>query len=190
MSDQSLENKIKKHADAIFGGDVALPSGHRERFKQRLKELNDMTQAAFPEDTELTENVRSAGQPETRQKPGKVLSFKKRLIISVAVAAVMAGFVFLLNLFVEKYQPDQKLADVRNYYKMQLEIQVDETRRLIQHVDETYREALLANIEQIENEPLPDVLITDDEYIVLIAGIYTRKIETLQNVQNIIKENI
>jgi hypothetical protein len=42
-------------------------------------------------------------------------------------------------------------------------------------------------VEFIENKPVPDIQIPDDEYIILIASFYTRKIETLQNIQNIIK---
>lgn len=193
MSDNKLENKIREQAGEIFGKDRELPSGHRERFERQLDELHtgrragDCQEAGCPAHAE---NVTWAGQMGGKpQKSGKVISLVKWLATSAAVAAVVAALVFLPDPSAAN-QPDSKLADIRNYYTMQLEEQVDATKQLIQRVDEVHREALLANIRQIENEPVPDVQITDDEYIVLIAGVYTHKIETLQNLQNIIKENI
>jgi len=95
---------------------------------------------------------------------------------------------FLPDLFVEELE-SQELADVRNYYSMQLEEQIEATKLLIQNVNEEYRKDLLDNIEQIGNEPVPDVQIPDDEYIVLIANVYSNKIEVLQNLQDLIREN-
>ncbi|MDR1221902.1 MAG: hypothetical protein LBL07_03365 [Tannerella sp.] len=166
MSDSKLEQKIREHFGEIFGSDLELPSGHRERFERQLK---------------------SAGQRgRDAQKAGRL---KKWLIASVAAAAAVTGFLLLTDPSAES-RSGPELADVRNYYSMQLEEQVDATRQLIRHVDEAHREELLADIEQIENEPVPDVQIPDDEYIVLIAGVYTKKIETLRNLQDIIRENI
>ncbi|MDR0394261.1 MAG: hypothetical protein LBH77_03790 [Tannerella sp.] len=191
MPDNKLENKIRKHAGEIFGKDVELPFGHRDRFEQRLKEFNHTAQPKIPEDTAFAENAVSVSRPEMAQKPGKAVSLKRRLIASVAVAAVIAGFVFLLTPSAGNNPPeDRELADIRGYYNIRLEEQADATRQLIQQVDEAHREVLLADIEQIENVPIPDVQITDDEYIVLIAEVYTRKIEALQSLQNVIRENI
>jgi hypothetical protein len=79
--------------------------------------------------------------------------------------------------------------DVYNYYSILLEEQAETTRQLIQQTTEgTNRDILFVNVDLIENEPLPDVQLTNDDYIVLIADFYTYKIETLQNIQNIIKE--
>jgi len=163
-----LENRIKENAEAIFEPDMELPDGHRQRFEQRL------------------ETVRVGQGEETAGKSDKIASWKIGFITTVVVAAALIGFVFLLNPFA-KEQNRNALADVRNYYNMQLEEQADATRNLILQVDETHRETLFANVDFIENEPLPDVQITDDEYIILIADFYSTKIETLQNIQNIIK---
>ena len=168
MIDSLLENRIKENAEAIFGLDIEPPDGHRRRFEQRLKAVR-------------------VGQEETVDgKPGKIASWKVGLFTTVAAAAVVIGFVFLLNPFA-KEQNNHALAEVRNYYNILLEEQADATRQLIRQVDESYRETLFANVDFIENEPLPDVQIPDDEYIILIAGFYATKIETLQNIQNIIK---
>jgi hypothetical protein len=201
MPDNKLENKIREHVGEIFGRSKEPPAGHRGRFEQRLKELRVDSEtvsrkgAGCPvrveEDgyTGNTASVEPSEQSGIVQKTGKVISLKKWLVASVAVAAVVSVFLFLSDLSYGS-QPSPELADVRNYYNMQLEEQVDVTRQLVQHVDKAHREALLANIEQIENEPVPVVQIPDDEYIVLIADVYTNKIETLQNLQNIIRENI
>jgi hypothetical protein len=174
MPDNRLENKIRKHAGEIFGRDTELPSGHRGRFEERLKMLHA---------SRRTGNCRE-------RRNGLRIRLKKRSIASVAVAAaVVAGFVFLPDPSAG-IRPDPELADVWNYYRMQLEEQIDATKELIRHVDEAHREELLADIEQIENEPVPKVQLTDDEYIVLIADVYTGKIETLQNLQEIIRKNI
>lgn len=182
MPDNKLENKIREYTGEILGKGVEPSAGHRERFEHRLKAF----QASYPASSTL--NV-STGQPETVRKPAKVVSIRKWLAASVAVAAVIISFVLLMNPPVEN-QSEPALADVRNYYNMQLEEQADATRQLVMQVDEAYREVWLTNIEQIENESIPDIQIPDDEYIVLIADVYTNKIEILQNMQNIIREII
>lgn len=182
MPDNKLENKIKEYTGEIFGKGTEPPAGHRERFEHRLKAF----QAGYS--TSSTLNV-SVEQPATFRKSTKVVSLRKWLAASVAAAAVIISFVLLLNPPVEN-QSEPALADVRNYYNMQLEEQADVTRQLVMQVDEAYREVWLTNIEQIESESIPDVQIPDDEYIVLIADVYTNKIEILQNMQNIIREII
>ena len=163
MFDNLLENRLRENAGTVFGQGKEPPAGHRERFEQRLKTAN-------------TEAIRQSG---------KVAAWKMRFVATGAAAAVLIGFVFLLNPL-EGKQQSTALADVRNYYHMLLEEQVETTRQLIQQVDETQREILFADVEFIENEPIPDVQITDDEYIILVASFYTNKIEILQNMQNII----
>lgn len=166
MSDHKFENKIKE----IFESRVELPDGHRERFEQRLKNRRDA----------------NAGI----DRPSRVISFNKWLTVAAAAAAILVGLIFIIDPSEEAQQQGTELADVRNYYRLLLEEQADATRQLAQKVDGKHREVLLANIERIENLTVPEVQIPDDEYIVLIADVYTGKIESLQNIQNILKEII
>ncbi|MDR2916835.1 MAG: hypothetical protein LBV74_18735 [Tannerella sp.] len=187
MFDDKFENRLREHAGELFGPGKEPPAGHRARFEQRLKELE--AGQNVPGNKEMSGSIMQTENASEVQKSGRIITLKKRLITAVAAAAILAGFVFLLNPFAEKQQ-DSELADVRNYYNMKLEEQADLTRQLIQHVDKTHREVLLANVEYIENEPIPELQIPDDEYIILIASVYTNKIETLRNIQEVIRENI
>jgi hypothetical protein len=164
MSEKWID-KIEANADAVFGRGGKLPDGHRERFEHRLNQM---------------------GSERATEHP---IIWKKRLFtVTILISAAMiAGFVFLLNLTTEPPSRSE-LAEVSHYYHMQLEEQADITKRLVQSMEHSNREALLANIEEIENEPVPAVQIPDDEYIILISTVYTHKIEALQNIQNIIKE--
>ena len=178
MLDGKFENKIRNHADKIFGQGKEPPVGHRERFEQRLKVEYAKTTAA-EEDVEAVVTVR---------KSDKAISLRKVLIAAISTAAVIAGFIMLISTPTEEFQASE-LADVRNYYNMRLEEQIDATKLLIQNIDEPeHRDVLLANIEHIKSITVPDVQITDDEYIVLIASVYTNKIETLQNLQDLLRE--
>ena len=179
MLNDKLENKIIKHAGEVFGQAKEPLAGHRERFEQRL----------IAHEAEAIDSAESDA-PVIIHKNGKVIQLKKALIAAITAAAVIAGFIVLSDSPVEKSQGTE-LADVRNYYSMQFEDLVDSTKLLIQKIDiEEHKAFLLTNIEQIENEPIPDVQITDNEYIVLIAMVYTNKIEALQIMQNSIRENI
>ena len=175
MNENQLEKRLKENAETLFGQVRELPDGHRERFEQRLQ-----SRMAGKEEAHDT-----FGDVATAGKQRKIVSWKMWLSTSVAAAAVIAGVVFLMNPFA-KDGHGAELAEVRNYYAILLEEQADATRQMIQQVDETHRKILLANVELIENEPLPDVQMPDDEYIILIAGFYSKKIETLQNIQDIL----
>ena len=184
MFDDRFEYEIKKHAESIFGQGSELPEGHRERFEQRLKErrnsLTDNNERSKPEIVPDTGIV--------KQKKGIIVQFEKWFAGAAAVAAVIIGFMFLTDTMTEE-QTGPRVDDVRNYYSMQLEEQVEATKLLVSKVDEEdYREFLSSNIEQIKNTAVPDVQVTDEEYIVLIASVYTDKIEALRNMQNILKE--
>ena len=176
MFDDRFESEVKKHVADILGKGCKLPEGHRERFEQRLKAHRSF----------LTENVPDTGAVE--QKKGSIVLFEKWFAGAAAVAAVIAGFIFLTYTMTEE-QDGSGIENVRNYYSLQLEEQVDATKTLAQGIrEEKYRDALLNDIERIENEPVPDVIMPDDEYIVLMANIYTKKIEVLQNIQSNIKD--
>jgi hypothetical protein len=184
MINKQLENQLRENAEIIFGQKKELPAGHRDRFEKRLKasktgQKSAYNKKALPIEAKTDNN-------EASRKSGIVKSLKIGLITSVAVAAILIGIVFLLNPFYKEPKSNE-LADVRNYYDMLLEEQAEATRQLIQQVDEVHREILFANVKFIENEPIPVIQIPDDSYIILIASIYTTKIETLQNIQELIK---
>ena len=179
MFDDKFEKIIKSHSGEIFGHGIEPSAEHRERFEQRLR-------------MECTkENVHRDGMGTVvdMQVSGKVLPLKRFLVAAISTAAVIAGIIILVFLSADKTQGTE-LADVQNYYNMRLEEQVDAAKLLVQNIDEEeHRMFLLANIEKIESIPVPDVQITDDEYIVLIANVYSDKIEALQNIQSLLREN-
>ena len=184
MFDDKFENEIKKHAGEIFGQEINLPAGHREKFEKRLREQNtaDATDEGVAEDLKETKGAAIVACDQTKIVP------LRKIITAIAAAAVFVGFLIMHNIQADDSQSTE-LAEVRNYYNFLLEEQVDATKLLVSKVDEEdYRKFLNSNIEQIENTAVPDVQITDEEYIVLIANVYTDKIEALQNMQNIIKE--
>ena len=170
MIKNHLEKRLRENAETVFSQGKEPPAGHRERFEQRLKALDRRQDTFFPNTT--TPRQFTAG---------------KKWLVATAAAAVIAGFMFLLNPFSNEYQRSE-LADVRNYYSMRLGEEADVTRQLIQYVDETHQSILIANVEYIENEMIPDMQLTNDDYIKLLVGFYTNKIEILQNLQNIIIE--
>jgi len=192
MLDDRFESEVKKHTGDIFGQNCELPGGHRERFEQRLKarrgNLTDDNEQKYiiSEPENELDNI-----PDTetvKQKKGIFIQFEKWFAGAAAVAAVIAGFIFLTDTTTDE-QDGSRIEDVRNYYSMQLEEQVDATKTLAQGIrEEKYRDALLVNIERIESEPVPDVVMPDDDYIVLMANIYTKKIEVLKNIQSNIKD--
>jgi len=138
-----------------------LPSGHRDRFEARL----DTGARTFP--------------------------LRKTALYLTAIAAAVAGIVFMAGYHTTAAEePDTRIADVRNYYDVQLEEQTDATIELLQDLNQADNHFLLANIEQLRNQPLPDVQLTDDDYIILIAQVYTRRLESLQQIQDAIKSTI
>ena len=184
MFEDKFENEIKKHAGEIFGQEINLPAGHREKFEQRLREQNT-ADATNADTTEILEDAKGAAIVANNQR--KVVPLRK-IIAAIAAAAVFVGFIIIHNIQIDDSQSTE-LAEVRNYFNFLLEEQVEATKLLVSKIEEEdYRKFLNSNIEQIENTAVPDVQITDEDYIVLIANVYTDKIEALQNMQNIIKE--
>jgi len=180
MIDSQLEEQLRDNAEAVFGKGKELPAGHRERFEQRLKSFREGRK-----DVQGNRILNPIRQVVGKSKLGKIISSKKWLVASVAVAALLAGFVFVLNPFEIKTQSDS-LVDLCYYYNIQIKEQAAYTRQLISQVDETNREILFANVDFIENEPIPDVQLSDDDYCLLITNFYENKIETLQNIQDLI----
>ncbi|MDR0697674.1 MAG: hypothetical protein LBG28_00425 [Tannerella sp.] len=194
MLDDKFEEIIRAHAGEIFGQVAGLPDGHRKRFEQRLKEYKERcgvpVLSADCRQSARATSLKHADSATDCRHVSSAVSMKKRWIAIVATAAaVLAGIVFMLNLPEDK-QHGTELADIRNYYNMQLEEQSEVTRQLALNVDDAHRTALLADIERIENDPIPDVQVPNDEYIVLIVNVYEKKIEILRNIQYVIRGNI
>ncbi|MDR1380708.1 MAG: hypothetical protein LBJ47_04425 [Tannerella sp.] len=191
MSKDKFEKTVKKHAAEIFGQHAELPAGHRERFEQRLGTHGERTREAGCQpalmpmsDARSWERTREAG---CKARRGRVAAIRKWLIATAAVAAALAAAIlFRPNPPAEQ---DSGLTEVRSYYGLQLEEQADATRQLAFHMDSLHREALLAGIERIEREPVPDMQIPDDEYIVLIVNLYESRMETLRNIRDIIEKS-
>lgn len=178
MNSNHFEDKLKIHANEIFGQEKELPAGHRERFEQRLK------------DNRNARSWRGLGGFFSSLTAVKAnWSSTSWIITTAAAAAILAGVVFLSNPSTVGQQ-EVTLAAVRSYYSIRLEEEAEATRHLIQQVDVTNREILLKDVELIAGDPLPEVQMSDDDYIVLIADFYAYKIEILQNLQSIIIENI
>ena len=189
MNNNQFETKLKKHANDIFGMGKELPDGHRERFEQRLKDFSSQLRNADSLQSNSNDNEETLFTENQQINPGKTVLWKKWLITTATTAAILAGIVFILNPFAVEQQ-SQTLTNVRNYYNILLEEETVATRLLIQQVDEVNQEILLANVDLIKNDPLPDVQMPDDDYIVLIAEFYMYKIEILQNIQDAIRTNI
>jgi len=182
MLDDKLEEKIKEHAGEIFGQEINLPVGHRERFEQRLLE-----QKRIEASVEILGDC--ANETVVSRRQGKAIPLRKIFVAVITIAAIFAGIIITRDTSSTDTQSPE-LAEVSNYYSLLLEEQIDITKQLIQSIDEEgHRDALLENIERI-NTPVPDVQMPDDEYIILIANIYANKIESLQDLQNIIRDNI
>jgi hypothetical protein len=210
MPEDKLEKIIRECAGEIFGQDAGLPGGHRERFERRLREYKERSKASLPADNFIpavsdgslgtvvytrqssahTASLKHADSAVDCRHATRAVSLGKRRIAIVATAAaVLACIVFLSNPSEEDLHGTE-LANVRNYYNMQLEKQFEKTRQLAFNVDNAHREALLAGIERIEYDPIPDVRLSGDENIALIVNVYKNKIETLRNIQYIIREQI
>jgi len=176
MINSQFEKQLRDNAEAVFGQGRSLPVGHRERFEQRLKSCNVEQKDVRDNKTLIS---RTAGNS------GKFALWKTWVVASVVAAAVFAGLAVLLNPFAKKSQRIE-LAELCYYYNIQLEEQAAYTRQLIKQVDETNRGILFANVDYIENEPIPDVQLSDDDLLLLIIRFYENKIETLQNIQDLI----
>ncbi|MDR1199672.1 MAG: hypothetical protein LBK94_11805 [Prevotellaceae bacterium] len=154
---KALEKKIQKHINDIY--DCKPENGHRERFEAKLS---------------------------AKRKPKYMLS-KPYLKYAAAAIAVIAFFVFKP----EKTDDcnitsaDINIAEVQQYYAMQLNDKVDAVKDILQNIDEQYRNEILGDIKlmEIDENKIPNML-DNERKTALIVSIYKRKIESLQNLQN------
>jgi hypothetical protein len=175
MQTERLEQQIREHAGDIFGGAQEPPTGHRDRFAARLDKRY------------LTDS-----KPETDTKTEmdtKLVPLRKTMRYMTAIAAAIAGIVFLVR-YSTTEELDARIVDVRNYYGVRLEEQTDATIKMLQNINGVDSHFLLANIEQLRDEPVPKVQLTDDDYIIFIAQVYTKRLESLQQIQDAIQLTI
>ncbi|MDR1407342.1 MAG: hypothetical protein LBJ23_04770 [Tannerella sp.] len=156
----TLEKKIRKHVDILF--DREPPTDHRERFAVKLA---------------------------ARKKKRHTVMIRRICGITAAAAAVIISAVFLPIPFAEHAgnSDDEPFGDVRNYYVMLLEDEVESTRQLLELVDSRNREEILQDIELLRAEPV-FILEKGEQNETLLVNVYSSKIEALQHIQNILSE--
>ncbi|MDR2652487.1 MAG: hypothetical protein LBC68_09285 [Prevotellaceae bacterium] len=152
---KNIEKKISENINEIFGSKPE--DGHRERFAAKLSSL---------------------------QKP-KRRTFKLYLKYVAAAAAVVVAFFALRTENIETEYDDMQIAEVKQYYKMQLNDEIDATKELLQNIDEQYRNEILGDIKlmEIDDNKIPNAL-DDERKAALIVSIYRRKIESLHSLQS------
>ncbi|MDR2120240.1 MAG: hypothetical protein LBP64_05115 [Tannerella sp.] len=154
-----LEKKIREHAEAVFGSEPA--AGHRERF---------------------------AGKLAARRKRRTTLL--RRITACVTAAAAIVAAVFLLKTGFEygDGQDEESFDDVRNYYAMLLEDEIESTEQLLPALDNGYREDIRRDIASIRAETAFAEYGERNE--ILLVRVYSSKIEALQHIRNIISEHL
>ncbi|MDR1602810.1 MAG: hypothetical protein LBS42_10340 [Tannerella sp.] len=152
-----LENKIRTHAETIFG--CELKAGHRERFAGKL-----------------------AAKRNRRPVPVRIIT------VCTTAAAAIAAAVFLLTTFVRPVddRDDESFDDVRNYYNMLLEDEIESTEQILLTIDNRYREEIRQDIEFIRSET--SFMESGEQNKVLLVNIYSSKIEALQHIRNILSK--
>ncbi len=155
-----LEDKIREHADELFGSEPL--KGHRDRFADRLDVANRTRRIRFY----------------------KIISY-------ISVAAVFAGCVFLLQrtLKQDSFLEEESWYEVQNYYSMQLQEKIDDIEQLLPFVDEEDRISLVRDMETLQKEADLNMLESDEKNTTLIVMTYSSKIEAMQHIHNILKDN-
>ena len=152
-----LEKKIKIHADELF--DSKPQSGHRERFVKKLAQQKKLSKR-----------------------------IPMRTIFGyVAVAALLAGVVFFTQSPDPITENDDSLADVQNYYAMQLDHKVSEIQELLESVNPENKADILSDIEMMQSETDLILQTTEEENIPFVVGLYSSKMEALDHIQSILE---
>ncbi|MDR1346942.1 MAG: hypothetical protein LBJ63_00710 [Prevotellaceae bacterium] len=156
---KNIEKKISENINEIF--DSKPESGHRERFAAKLS---------------------------AKRKPKYMLSKPYlKYVVAAAAIAVIAFFVFKPEKTYDGNiaSADINIAEVKQYYAMQLNDEIDATKELLQNIDEQYRNEILGDIKlmELDENKIPNAL-DNERKAALIVSIYRRKIESLQNLQS------
>ncbi|MDR2293284.1 MAG: hypothetical protein LBE11_07410 [Prevotellaceae bacterium] len=156
---KNVEEKISENINEIFGGKPE--KGHRERFAEKLSLMQKPKHKSF-------------------------ISYLKYIATTAAVVAV-AFFVFKTEKTEDKSTAfnDVHIAEVKQYYAMQLNDEIDATKELLKNIDEPYRNELLSDIKlmEIDENEIPNTL-DNERKTALVVSIYKRKIESLHNLQS------
>ena len=155
---KNIEKKIQENVNEIL--DCKLENGHRQRFEQKLA---------------------------AQQKNKHVYNLTWLKYTAAAAAILIAA------LFVFKPQTsdnsntalhDIHIIEVERYYAMQLDNEIRTTKKLLLNIDEQYRDEVLHDIKlmQSDKDNLPNAL-ADEAKAAVIVSAYTRKIESMQNIQ-------
>ncbi|MDR0753985.1 MAG: hypothetical protein LBF04_01190 [Prevotellaceae bacterium] len=155
---KNTEKKIAENINEIFGS--KLENGHRERFAAKLSLM---------------------------QKP-KRISFMPYLKYTAAAAVVTFAFLIFKTEKTEDGDTafyNANIAEVKQYYAMQLNNEIDAVKKLLNNMNEPYRNEILSDIKlmEIDENKIPGAL-DDERKAALIVSIYRRKIESLHNIQN------
>ena len=155
-----LENKIREHAEEIFGSEPL--EGHRDRFAGKLI---------------------TAGNK-------KSISFRQIINYTAVAAIFAGCIFFLHRTFTPHSMQDEPLSEVQNYYSMLLQDQIDAIEQLLQRVDIEDRSSLMTDIETVQKEADFSMENSDEKNPEYIARIYSSKIEALQHIHNILADNL
>ena len=156
---KNIEKKIEENINEIF--DYKPESGHRQRFEQKLSYM---------------------------QKPKRIDFLAWTKYAAAAAAIIVIAFLAVKPQTLENENTalnDINIVEVEQYYGMLLDNEICATEKLVCNVDEQYRNELLRDIKLMQNNEnnIPDAL-DDDAKAAVIMLVYTRKIESLQNIQN------
>ena len=156
-----LENKIREHAGEIFGNEPI--GGHRERFAGKL-----------------------AANNKTKRIP------IHKIIRYLSIAAVFTGCIIFLQHILKKgnIQEIESLAEVQNYYSMQLQEKIDNIEQILRQVDENDRISLMEDIEKMQQEAEFSMQESDENNIAFVVMTYSSKIEALQHIYHILETNL
>jgi hypothetical protein len=154
-----LENKIREHAEEIFGSEPL--KGHRDRFADRLGIVK-------------------------RQK--RIPIYRIMTYVSVAAVFAGCVF-FVHRAFKTDSMLDiEPLYEVQNFYSMQLQEKIEGIEQLLQQVDEEDRIALKKDIESLQEEAEFLIQDTDEKNTAFIVMTYSTKIEALQHIHNLLTD--
>ena len=156
-----LENKIKAHAEEIFGNEPL--KGHRERFAEKL----------------------AASKRRKRVSIYRIAGY-----VSIAAVFAGCVLLLYHTLNPEYLQEGEPLSEVQNYYSMQLQEKVDNIEQLLQRVNENDRADLISDIENLQKEAETEIAGSGEKNVEFIVMTYTTKIEAIAHIQSLLAENL